>query len=145
MKNIFLIISLILTNTFLLPQELLDGPQWELYLNRDGFPSFPPLFNVTNNIEALSVKYCRAANSNEIAYLCTECNSPSSVTINNYLIISSGWNICNDDAGSFPYFGYTFYKMTNNFTNDFFFWILEIVIINQVIYMDIWIQILWSF
>ncbi len=88
---------------------------------RSNFPSYPPLVVVANTLSAVSDMFCRDPNNNSLGYICSVCNANSSVTIDNYYIISSGWNICNDDSGVFPYFGYALYKINNNRTSDYFY------------------------
>jgi hypothetical protein len=87
---------------------------------------------VTNALSSLSAVLCHDPGDNSTSYICSECPINSSVTINNYQLESSGWNICGDDPGSFPYFGYALYKMNNDRTNDFFILTLGIVIMRLV-------------
>lgn len=86
----FFVVFTIVLNSFLLGQEYLGGPQRELYLYRSGFPSYPPIVSAVNTINAIWTKYCRDPQSNAIVYLCSECSTSSSVTIDNQLLASSG-------------------------------------------------------
>ena len=118
-KLISLIILITISNDF--SQELFDGPQRELYLYGVNLPSYPPLYEVIDTLNTLSVLLCRAPRDNENGYLCSVCPQNSFVTITNLPTGNSGWNICNDDVGQFQYFGYSFYRMNNNKTGDYFY------------------------
>lgn len=118
-KLISLIILITISNGF--SQELFNGPQRELYLYGVNLPSYPPLYEVKDTLNALSVLWCRATSDDDNGYLCSVCPQNSFVTITNLPTGSSGWNICNDDGEQFPYFGYSFYRMNNNKTGDYFY------------------------
>jgi len=101
-------------------QILYNGPQRELYLQRSNFPT-NPFIEVKDTLNAISVLWCRATETNNDGYICSVCPDISFVIIDNLLKPSSGWNFCDDDNGPFPYFGYALYKMNNNRTGDYFF------------------------
>jgi hypothetical protein len=72
-------------------------------------------------LSSLKVIYCRDRNNNTIGDTCKHCPLKSFQSVDNLPLNSYGWNICYDDSGNFPYFGYSFYRMTNSYTNDFFY------------------------
>lgn len=116
---IALIILLTISNDF--SQNLVDGPQRELYLYGVYLPTYPPIYEVKDTLIALSILLCRDPHDNTNGYLCTVCPLNSFVTITNLPTGNSGWNICNDDGGQFPYFGYSLYRMNNNKTGNYFY------------------------
>jgi len=84
------------------------------------FPVYPPLFSVENELSAISHLWCRDKTT-DIYNNCNDCPTNSTVTIDNNLYSSSGWDFCSDDGGIYQYFGYAIYKLSNSCTNNYFY------------------------